>query len=76
MSTIIEIGEDEYAASPDSGPAAEVRRVAEACDAHDDTITLNEQTCLQLKNRGLRGARLWVRDPQGALAMEAKVDFD
>ncbi len=60
MSSIIEIGEDEYAASPDSGPAAEVRRVAEACDAHDDAITLNEQACLHLKNRGLRGARLWV----------------
>lgn len=60
MSDIIEIGAEEYAASPDTGPAAEVRRVAEACDVHDDAITLNEQACLQLKNRGLHGARLWV----------------
>jgi mycothiol synthase len=43
-----------------AGPAAEVRRVAEACDDADGVITLNEQACLQLKYRGLRDASLWV----------------
>lgn len=42
------------------GPAAEVRRVAEACDVADGVITLNEQACLQLKYRGLRDAMLWL----------------
>lgn len=42
------------------GPAADVRRVAEACDDADGVITLNEQACLQLKYRGLRDAALWL----------------
>jgi mycothiol synthase len=47
---------------PDSphGPAAEVRRIAEACDASDGVITLNEQARLQLKHRGLTDASLWL----------------
>jgi mycothiol synthase len=44
----------------DEATAAEVRRIAEACDAADEVITLNEQACLQLKHRGLHGARLWL----------------
>jgi mycothiol synthase len=42
------------------GPAAAVRRIAEACDESDGVITLNEQACLQLKHRGLRDASLWL----------------
>jgi mycothiol synthase len=57
MPEIAEISADDFAAG---GPAAEVRRIAEACDAADGVITLNEQACLQLKYRGLRGARLWL----------------
>jgi mycothiol synthase len=49
------------------GPAAEVRRIAEACDAADGVITLNEQACLQLKYRGLRDASLWLGDGGFAL---------
>lgn len=45
-----------------TGPAAELRRIAEACDAADGVITLNEQACLQLKYRGLRDASLWLGD--------------
>jgi mycothiol synthase len=48
-----------YAADP-SGAAAEVHRIAAACDAADGTITLNEQARLQLKYRGLRDASLWL----------------
>ena len=44
----------------EDGPAAEVRRIARAATAHDGSITLNEQALLQLKNRGLRDAALWV----------------
>lgn len=50
-----------------SGPAAEVRRIAEACDIADGVITLNEQACLQLKNRGLRDASLWLAEDGFAL---------
>ncbi|MCW2755129.1 MAG: mycothiol synthase [Marmoricola sp.] len=50
-----------------TGPAAEVRRIAEACDLADDVITLNEQACLQLKYRGLRDASLWLGDGGFAL---------
>lgn len=50
-----------------SGPAAEVRRIAEACDLADGVITLNEQACLQLKYRGLRDAALWLGDEGFAL---------
>jgi mycothiol synthase len=50
-----------------SGPAAEVRRIAEACDLADGVITLNEQACLQLKYRGLRDAALWLGDDGFAL---------
>ena len=49
------------------GPAAEVRRIAEACDTADGVITLNEQACLQLKYRGLRDAALWLGDEGFAL---------
>jgi mycothiol synthase len=50
-----------------TGPAAEVRRIAEACDVADGVITLNEQACLQLKYRGLRDAALWLGDGGFAL---------
>jgi len=60
MVEIHEVSADEFAVSPTAGPAAALRGVAEACDVHDDVITLNEQACLQLKYRGLRDARLWL----------------
>jgi len=60
MGQIHEVSAEEFAVSPTSGPAAALRQVAEACDAHDQVITLNEQACLQLKYRGLRDARLWL----------------
>jgi mycothiol synthase len=55
-----------FEGSETSGPAAEVRRVAEACDAADGVITLNEQACLQLKYRGLRDASLWLSKDSGS----------
>jgi mycothiol synthase len=57
MPEIAEITAEDFAAG---APATEVRRIAEACDAADGVMTLNEQACLQLKYRGLRGARLWL----------------
>lgn len=63
---IAEIDEGDFAATNGTGaPSTDVRRVAEACDAADAVITLNEQTCLQLKYRGLRDARLWLARPPG-----------
>jgi mycothiol synthase len=56
-----EIDADAFA----GGPAAAVRRIAEAGDAVDGVSTLNEQACLQLKHRGLRGARLWLDSDPG-----------
>jgi mycothiol synthase len=60
---------DPSAFDPDSpeGPAAAVRRIAEACDRSDGVITLNEQARLQLKHRGLRDASLWLADDGFAL---------
>jgi mycothiol synthase len=57
---IQQVTPEAFAASPTEGPAAEVRRIAEACDEADGVITLNEQACLQLKYRGLRDASLWL----------------
>jgi mycothiol synthase len=58
---------DAFVPSAATGPAAEVRRIADACDAADGVITLNEQACLQLKYRGLRDASLWLADGGFAL---------
>jgi mycothiol synthase len=69
-SGIIEIDPETFASpdgSGDSAAAAEVRRIAEACDEADGVITLNEQACLQLKYRGLRDASLWLGDGGFAL---------
>lgn len=58
------------------GPAAEVRRIARASTAHDGASTLNEQALLQLKNRGLQGAALWLGDGGFALRYgEASLDL-
>ena len=46
--------------SSPEGPAADVRRIADASNVHDGVVTLNEQAVLQLKNRGLRDASLWL----------------
>lgn len=62
---IEQVSAEEFAASP--GPAAEVRRIAAACDDADGAITLNEQACLQLKYRGLRDASLWLGEGGFAL---------
>ncbi len=59
----------------DEGPAAEVRRIARAATAHDGSITLNEQAVLQLKNRGLRDASLWLGDGGFALRHGDIVDL-
>lgn len=64
---ITRIDPSAFDSSADEGPAAEVRRIAAACDAADGVITLNEQTCLQLKHRGLRDASLWLADGGFAL---------
>jgi mycothiol synthase len=58
---------DQASSTNGTGPAAEVRRIAEACDLADTVITLNEQACLQLKYRGLRDASLWLGDGGFAL---------
>jgi mycothiol synthase len=63
---IEQIDPDTFESDP-AGPAAEVRRIAEACDQADGVITLNEQACLQLKYRGLRDASLWLGDGGFAL---------
>jgi mycothiol synthase len=67
MVQIAQVGSDEFDWSSEEGPAAEVRRIARASTAHDGAITLNEQALLQLKNRGLRDADLWLGDGGFAL---------
>src|SRR5690242_1445828 len=60
MVQIDRISSDDFDWTAEEGPAAEVRRIARASTAHDGATTLNEQAVLQLKNRGLRDADLWV----------------
>ncbi len=67
MSAITRIDPADFDSDSGTGPAAEVRRIAEACDVADGVITLNEQACLQLKYRGLRDAALWIGDEGFAL---------
>jgi mycothiol synthase len=60
MVQIERISADDFDWTAEDGPAAEVRRIARASTANDGATTLNEQALLQLKNRGLRDADLWV----------------
>jgi mycothiol synthase len=60
MVHIEQVSPDEFDWASEDGPAAEVRRIARASTAHDGVTTLNEQAVLQLKNRGLRDADLWL----------------
>jgi mycothiol synthase len=60
MVHIEQVSPDDFDWAAEDGVAAEVRRIARASTAHDGAITLNEQAVLQLKNRGLRDADLWV----------------
>ncbi|HEX2896098.1 MAG TPA: mycothiol synthase [Marmoricola sp.] len=57
---IRQIQPGEFDTGDAAGPAAEVRRIAEACDLVDGVVTLNEQACLELKHRGVRHASLWL----------------
>lgn len=65
--SVARIDPQDFDSESGTGPAAEVRRIAEACDTADGVITLNEQACLQLKYRGLRDASLWLGDGGFAL---------
>ena len=66
MVHIDHVAPDAFDWSSEDGPAADVRRIARASTAHDGASTLNEQALLQLKNRGLRDAELWLAtDPAG-----------
>ncbi|RNL66070.1 mycothiol synthase [Nocardioides marmoriginsengisoli] len=65
--SLARIDPDDFDSASGTGPAAEVRRIAEACDTADGVITLNEQACLQLQHRGLRDAALWLGDGGFAL---------
>lgn len=62
MAHIEHVSPDDFDWASEDGPAAEVRRIARASTAHDGTSTLNEQAVLQLKNRGLCNAGLWLGD--------------
>lgn len=65
MVDVREISAAEFGAQDSSSAAAAVRRIAEAADQADSVNnTLNEQACLQLKYRGLRGARLWLAEDE------------
>ena len=65
--SVVRIDPSDFDSDSGTGPAAEVRRIAEASDVSDGVITLNEQACLQLKYRGLRDAALWLGDDGFAL---------
>jgi mycothiol synthase len=66
MVHIERVAPEEFDWSSEDGPAADVRRIARAATANDGAATLNEQAVLQLKNRGLRDAALWLATVKGA----------
>lgn len=57
---IHEVGRDEFDTAGFTGVAHELLILTQACNAHDGVDTLNEQTRLELKRRGLQETRLWV----------------
>jgi mycothiol synthase len=75
MLQIDRVDPDDFDWHAEDGPAAEVRRIARACTAHDGASTLNEQALLQLKNRGLRDASLWLGEGGFALRHGDMVDL-
>ncbi len=75
MVHMIRVRPDDFDWTSDTGPAAEVRRIARAATAHDGSTTLNEQAVLQLKNRGLRDAELWLGDGGFALRQGDVLDL-
>lgn len=66
---IQKVDPEDFGSHDSSQVAAELRRIAEACDRADGVITLNEQACLQLKYRGLRDAQLWVSENYEGFAL-------
>ncbi len=66
---------DEFDWAADSGPGADVRRIAAAADAEDGVVNLNEAACLHLKNRGLAGSVLHLADGGFALRYGAALDL-
>ena len=75
MVQIERVPPDDFDWAAQDGPAAEVRRIARASTAHDGASTLNEAALLQLKNRGLHGAALWLGE--GGFALQhGKVMLD
>ena len=70
-----EVRPDEFDWSSDTGPAADVRRIAAAADAEDGVVNLNEAAGLHLKNRGLAGSVLHLADDGFALRYGAALDL-
>ena len=60
MTHVTKVDPADFDWAAETGPAADVRRIARAATATEGTSTLNEQAVLQLKNRGLRDAELWL----------------
>ena len=71
MTRVTQIDPSDFDWAAETGPAADVRRIARAATATEGTSTLNEQAVLQLKNRGLRDAELWLAHPDGPDAGDA-----
>ena len=69
------VAPEDFDWSASEGPAAVVRRIADAAGAEDGAGPLNEQAELRLKNRGLRDADLWLADEVG-FALRQGDDLD
>ena len=63
MTRVEQVAPDDFDWAAETGPAADVRRIARAATASEGTSTRNEQAVLQLKNRGLRDSELWLARP-------------
>ena len=58
---------DDFAWSAPDGPAADLRRIADAAARADGAAALDEAALLSLRHQGLDGARLWLADSAGFL---------
>jgi len=59
-STVLRVARSDFRWDNSAGPAADVRRIADAAAAADGAAPLDEAALLTLRHRGLEGSALWL----------------
>ena len=68
-STVLRVARSDFRWDNPAGPAADVRRIADAAAAADGSAPLDEAALLTLRHRGLEGSALWLAGPADGPAM-------